>query len=81
VVDTETDFPGAPEGASMFGNQLAWLQADLEAANLNRNEIPWLIVTGHRPIYTSSSAHYNTTTGQTCTCTKLLAQFTKYVDV
>jgi len=61
-VDTETDFPHAPEGvgsfinAGPFGDQLAWLEADLAKANANRNNVPWLIVSGHRPLYTSGEA-------------------------
>jgi len=58
-IDTETDFPHAPEGpgsridAGPFGDQLAWLEADLAQANANRAAVPWLIVSGHRPLYSS----------------------------
>ncbi len=38
-----------------FGNQLAWLEADLKAAVLNRAERPWILVGGHRPMYSTSS--------------------------
>merc|ERR1712070_587046 len=47
TIDTETDFPGAPEedgwlikelfNTGHFGDQLAWLEADLKAANANRD--------------------------------------------
>lgn len=62
-VDTETSYPHSPEGAGSqrpygagpFGDQLAWLKADLTRANLpaSRAARPWLIVAGHRPLYSS----------------------------
>lgn len=61
-IDTETDYPDAPMGpgtfygAGPFGDQLAWLEADLIAATANRSQTPWLIVSGHRPLY---STHKN----------------------
>ena len=59
-IDLEVDYPGAPEGpgtyinAGPFGDQLAWLAADLKKAAANRAVVPWIIVSGHRPYYTSS---------------------------
>ena len=59
-IDTETDYPHAPEGvdtifkAGGFGDQLAWLEQDLAKAAANRAERPWIIVGGHRPLYTAS---------------------------
>jgi len=53
-IDTETDYPYAPEGVISFGDQLGWLQNDLKIANQNRKSIPWIIVGGHRPLYCSS---------------------------
>jgi len=65
-INTETDFHNAPEEhignckkcaipAGSFGRTtdeyLNWLKADLEAANKNRKERPWIIVYGHRPFY------------------------------
>lgn len=38
-----------------FGDQLAWLAADLKAAVLNRAQRPWIIVSGHRPMYSTAS--------------------------
>ncbi|KAI9918304.1 hypothetical protein PsorP6_011449 [Peronosclerospora sorghi] len=65
-VSTETDYPNAPRNAHLtsqrygdFGNQLAWLEADLKAAHANRNKVPWLIVGMHRPIYCSRSSDAN----------------------
>jgi hypothetical protein len=58
-IDTETDFPNSPSGSANSslpnGNffsdsaQLAWLTTDLQRANANRNQVPWILVTGHRP--------------------------------
>lgn len=59
-ISTETDFPNSPMGpgtyynAGPFGDQLAWLEADLQAANANRAKVPWIVASGHRPFYTSS---------------------------
>ena len=59
-VDTEVAYPGSPEGpgtymnAGPFGDQLAWLEADLQKAAANRAQVPWIIVAGHRPYYSSS---------------------------
>eukprot|EP00026_Physarum_polycephalum_P005057 Phypoly_transcript_05083.p1 GENE.Phypoly_transcript_05083~~Phypoly_transcript_05083.p1 ORF type:complete len:628 (-),score=48.63 Phypoly_transcript_05083:151-1800(-) len=64
LIDTESDFDGAPEGnntlfpygpfggANGIPSQLAWLEKDLQKANHNRKVTPWIIVCGHRPIYT-----------------------------
>jgi hypothetical protein len=32
----------------------AWLTRDLEAANKNRQQVPWIIVTSHYPIFLST---------------------------
>ena len=59
-INTETDYPKSPTNPSTiigsgsggdFGNQLEWLENDLIKANKNRNIIPWIIVYGHRPLY------------------------------
>ena len=59
-INTETDYPNAPTtpytilgsgSGGNFGNQLKWLENDLIKANKNRNNIPWIIVYGHRPLY------------------------------
>jgi hypothetical protein len=36
------------------GPELAWLTADLAAANKNRKNVPWIIVTSHYPIFLST---------------------------
>ncbi len=65
VINTETDFPQAPSGPNTTLNggnfqgltqQLAWFAADLQAADNNRAQVPWIIVTGHRPFYGSLPA-------------------------
>jgi len=63
MIDSETDFPGAPldEYSSKnggFGDQMAWLQADLAGAAARRatGAVSWIIVLGHRPVYSVDSA-------------------------
>lgn len=57
-LNTETDYPGSPEGRSSlwgdggFGDQLAWLRKDLEQAQKERTLRPWVLAAGHRPLYT-----------------------------
>lgn len=64
MINTETDFPDAPDSADgsaglnsgPFGGpeqQLAFLEADL--ASVDRTVTPWVIVAGHRPWYTTGS--------------------------
>jgi len=36
--------------------QLAWFEQDLIKANTNRAQVPWIIVAGHRPFYSSQSS-------------------------
>jgi hypothetical protein len=56
-ISTETDFVGAPEGpgtylnAGPFGDQIGWLVRDLQRAVANRAAVPWIVVAGHRPLY------------------------------
>ncbi|CAF1089387.1 unnamed protein product [Didymodactylos carnosus] len=63
IINTETDFPSSPSGrgtllnAGNFGTkgaQLKWLENDLKKANNRRAQIPWIIVGGHRPFYSSA---------------------------
>ena len=65
IFNTETDFPNAPDiaitglNAGPFaptGVQLAWLQADLAAANANRGKVPFIMAAGHRPWITYDPA-------------------------
>lgn len=63
-INTETDFPGASPktmgglDAGKFGSQVKWLVEDLKQATTDRELRPWIIVCGHRPIYSLS---YDTT--------------------
>jgi len=53
---TESSFPDSPfPPGTEFGDEVAWLKADLATANApaNRKQRPWIIVGGHRPIYSS----------------------------
>jgi len=54
-ISTESNFPGSPDGG--LNSQVEWLHSDLSKANLleNRAVRPWVIVTGHKPFYTSSA--------------------------
>lgn len=44
---------------SMGSPQWVWLQTDLAAVANNRNVTPWLIVTIHRPIYSTDTSEYD----------------------
>jgi hypothetical protein len=64
MYDTETDFPGAPGDGYItrtggFGDQLAWLQADLAAAAADREAglVSWIVACGHRPFYSRVDAN------------------------
>lgn len=86
-IDTETDYPGAPEETSTsghFGNQLQWLENDLRQANESRHLRPWIIVSGHRPIYSiENSDQYGNITGQPIYLAKAVEDlfYKYYVDV
>jgi len=53
LVSYNTEMYFWPEwyGAEHAARQHAWLDADLAAADANREAVPWIIVTGHRPMY------------------------------
>jgi hypothetical protein len=40
--------------AVFSGAQVAWAAADLAAADANRANVPWVVVTSHYPLYTAS---------------------------
>ncbi|GMF36896.1 unnamed protein product [Phytophthora lilii] len=57
-VSSETDYKGEPSNQyadpprnGHFGDQLAWVEADLKKAAANRDNVPWIIVGMHRPLY------------------------------
>lgn len=67
-IDTETGYPNAAEenkyiypcggfGGGEFPNQLAWLEADLQKANQERSQRPWIFVQGHHPLYQGASVN------------------------
>jgi len=59
-VDTETNFPNSFFPQYNFnGEQLVWLDQTLK--NINRKKTPWVIVVGHRPIYSSQNVFSNAT--------------------
>jgi len=53
TISTEYGYPKAPFGDD-DGNQLRWLEQDLMIANKNRDQVPWIFVIGHRPIYSAA---------------------------
>jgi predicted phosphodiesterase len=61
-ISTETDYPGAVFGQH-FGDQLAWLENDLIEATTAPNRKPFIVVGGHRPMYSSDDVQSNATTG------------------
>ncbi|XP_077983489.1 acid phosphatase type 7-like [Glandiceps talaboti] len=46
AISTEHDFS---QGSAQYN----WLENDLKKADSNRNEVPWVFVHGHRPLYCS----------------------------
>ncbi|KAL3656816.1 hypothetical protein V7S43_018273 [Phytophthora oleae] len=57
-MSAESDYPNAPTNAytlthknGNFGDQVGWMEAELEKANANRDNVPWIIVGMHRLIY------------------------------
>lgn len=70
TISAETDYPEAPNDTYVgkplksFGNQHKWLIADLEGALQHRKEQPFIVVSGHRPMYSSTSQENGKSTGQ-----------------
>ncbi|KAJ0407144.1 hypothetical protein P43SY_001102 [Pythium insidiosum] len=67
-ISSETDFPNAPNNSHIpfnkipyggFGDQLAWLERDLQRADANRANVPWVVVMMHRAIYTRTMCDAN----------------------
>jgi hypothetical protein len=65
-ISSETDYPNAPSQPDSrlgspggpFGDQLGWLEADLKAAAAARTDRPWVIVFGHRPMYSGQGGDF-----------------------
>mmetsp|Transcript_17862 Transcript_17862/g.35261 ORF Transcript_17862/g.35261 Transcript_17862/m.35261 type:complete len:553 (+) Transcript_17862:66-1724(+) len=64
MIDTESDYFGAPTQSwtrvgggrgGGFGDQIAWFENDMALASQNPN-IDWIVVVGHRPLYSSKPA-------------------------
>jgi hypothetical protein len=60
ALNTETDYPNAKSGPGSWLNspnfkgtqaQIDWLKSDLTKAANNRDQVPWIVVGGHRPFY------------------------------
>lgn len=52
MIDTETYFY-SDDDDWVKGGQLNWLEEDLYKANQNRDNVPWIVVMGHKPFYCS----------------------------
>eukprot|EP01096_Ripella_sp_DP13-Kostka_P018340 TRINITY_DN991_c0_g1_i7.p1 TRINITY_DN991_c0_g1~~TRINITY_DN991_c0_g1_i7.p1 ORF type:complete len:528 (+),score=217.48 TRINITY_DN991_c0_g1_i7:73-1584(+) len=63
-ISSESDYPGAPldpepKARSFMQSwlsedeyfQLNWITQDLQKAQANRKNVPWIVITAHRPIY------------------------------
>ena len=52
ILDLDVGQVGAP--AVFSGTQAAWAAADLAAADANRANVPWVVVTSHFPLYSAT---------------------------
>ena len=66
-LSTESDYPDSPIDPSPYSGwrvqdeyfQVNWLLQDLEMAQKNRKNVPWIIVGAHRPVYAISECATN----------------------
>jgi hypothetical protein len=65
VYNTEVFFWPESYGIENMKLMYEWLEDDLKKANENRNQVPWVIALGHRPMYCSSVPNYNSSTTST----------------
>ncbi|KAG7391170.1 Serine/threonine-protein phosphatase cpped1 [Phytophthora pseudosyringae] len=57
VISTEIYFKKTFDvDGDVIARQEAWLEQDLAKANANRQQTPWLVVIGHRPMYCTSDS-------------------------
>ncbi|CAI5721165.1 unnamed protein product [Peronospora farinosa] len=55
IISTEIYFKKTLDvDGDVIARQEAWLEQDLALANANREQTPWLVVIGHRPMYCTS---------------------------
>jgi len=55
IISTEIYFKKTLDvDGDVIARQEAWLEQDLAKANANREQTPWLVVIGHRPMYCTS---------------------------
>ncbi|OWZ03753.1 Calcineurin-like phosphoesterase, partial [Phytophthora megakarya] len=71
-LSSESDYPGAPTNEYTlvakngdFGDQLSWIEADLKKADANRENVPWIFVGMHRPLYSVLNSENDVPTEQT----------------
>jgi len=85
-INTESDYPNAPyspngkdtKAGGFTGDQIAWLEKELAKAAKERSfDRPWIVVYGHRPLYSSTTLDYPADQ-QNRTCEVLEPLFLKY---
>jgi len=89
AIDTESDYPGAPVLESTFPPtadeteyfQINWLHRDLTKAVANRNNVPWIVAFGHRPIYAPLLEKNNIPTGYSAAVQSFLEPILKEYEV
>ncbi|CAH1253830.1 ACP7 [Branchiostoma lanceolatum] len=69
-------FVGISTEHDLRGNssQHRWLEQDLRTADLNRAQVPWILVFGHRPLYCSSAIFW------TIRCTKEAREYRSEIE-
>ena len=53
AMSTEIVFGISGDGPDLQGAQYEWIAKDLKRANQNRDNVPWVVVHGHRSVYCS----------------------------
>jgi len=89
VIDTESDYPGAPfldpspkqEMKEQYYLQENWLHEDLSKAVANRDNVPWIILFGHRAIYSPTEQDNGIPTGYAAHVQSFFEPILKQYDV